>query len=76
MVIFRGVRTNVYLVDGAPNDWVVKFTKLGWMNDVVFEEWFEFHFLPYIYTNIRPQDSTQKIVLFLDSHEPRDTVFP
>ena len=44
MVIFKGVRTNAYLVDGAPDDWLVKFTKSGWMNGVVFEDWFEFHF--------------------------------
>ena len=47
-VIFKGVRTNAYQVDGASDDWAVKFTKSGWMNGEVFEDWFEFHFLPYM----------------------------
>ena len=75
MVIFKGVRTNAYLVDGAPDDWVVKFTKSGWMNGVVFEDWFEFHFLPYVDKNIRSQDPTQKIVLFLDGHLSHETLY-
>ena len=75
LVIFKGVRTNSYLVDGAPEGWGIRFTKSGWMNGCVFEDWLEHHFLPYIDKHIRPHNLTQKIILFLDGHLSHETLY-
>ena len=75
LVVFKGVRKNTFLVDGAPEGWQVKFSKSGWMNSVVFEEWFEHHFIPYVDQNVRAEDVTKKVVLFLDGHLSHETLY-
>ena len=72
MVIYKGLRENKVLKETAPDGWLVKFSPSGWINSVLFEQWFEELFIPYVNT---VRDSVAvKVVLLLDGHSSHETL--
>ena len=75
MVIFKGVRINKYLVDAALEGYMIKFSKSGWINSILFEDWLESHFIPYVNKYVRQDDVSQRVILFLDGHKSHKSLY-
>ncbi len=62
LILYKGIRRNPWLIEGAPDGWGVDFTQPGWINSVAFEKWFEFSFVPYVNNHVR-SSMDEKIIL-------------
>ncbi|XP_072039761.1 uncharacterized protein [Amphiura filiformis] len=75
LVIYKGVRTNKFLVEGAPEGWMVKFSKSGWINSILFEQWFEHHFVHVHQPACSRASQDVKVILLLDGHKSHETLY-
>ena len=75
MVIYKGKRVNQCLVGNAPDGWMIRFSESGWINSVLFEQWFEFHFMPYVNKYVRPGSPDSTVILLLDGHKSHETLY-
>ena len=48
---------------------MVKFSDTGWINGILFEQWFEHHFLQYVNKHVRPASPDCTVILLLDVHK-------
>ena len=69
MVIYKGKRVNQCLLANAPDDWMVRFSDTGWINCILFEQWFQHHFLQYVNKHVHPASPDCTVILLLDGHK-------
>jgi len=65
LVVYKYLRLPGHFRDSLPENWSIKGTKSGWMNQETFYEYIANVFIPYI----REQHGEAPVVLFFDGHK-------